>query len=310
MIRRASLVAIGCACLGLLPLVGSDAWSQEQQRPKDPDALRGEAEAGAWLHRLFLREMSAYEFFLDAELQHKLVMRREPVLTYPAKPLDFAGEIYVWTDRGRPAVIGCVFAGQVENTDRFRLFHEFHSLSLKPLAEVGGATGWQPEEAGIKFEPVRDMAEPEEKKDRRLTQMRAITHHFDARMIWKNMKVDLPLLTKPLYRYEVPDNDPALVDGAVFAYGHYEIQDPEVLLIVEAQRTKDGNRWYYAVARLTDRQAWVTYKGKEVWRANTGEPGIFDGVRSKRYGVFIVKEVLERVEAKEADPGRSEGRKQ
>lgn len=40
------------------------------------------------------------------------------------------------------------------------------------------------------------------------------------------------------------------------------------------------------------------------------EPGIFDGVRSKRYGVFIVKEVREKVVTNEADPGRGEGRKQ
>jgi hypothetical protein len=293
MIRRASLVAMGCACLASLPLVGSDARSL-LQRPKDPGALHREADAAAWLHRLFRREMSAYEFFLDAGRQHKLVMQPEPVLTFPAKLVDYAGQIYVWTDRGRPSVVGCVFAGQVENTDRFRLFHEFHSLSLTPMAEVGGATGWQPEEAGIKFEPVPDMAEPGEKKDRRFTEMRAIVHRFDSAMIWGNMKVDLPLLTRPLYRYEVPDNDPALVDGAVFAYGHKEIQDPEVLLIVEAQRTKDRVRWNYAVARLTDREAWVRYKGKEVWRANTGEPGIFDGVTSKRYGVFIVKEVREK----------------
>ena len=197
-------------------------------------ALRDEGDAAAWLHRLFHREMSAYSFFLDAELQHKLAMQPEPVLTFPAKLVDYAGQVYVWTDRGRPAVVGCVFAGQVENTDRFRLFHEFHSLSLKPLAEVGGADGWQPEEAGIKFEPVPDMAEPGEKKDRRLTQMRAIVHRFDSSMIWRDMKVELPLLTRLLYRYEVPDNDPVLVDGAVFAYGHKEIQDPEVLLIVES----------------------------------------------------------------------------
>jgi hypothetical protein len=50
-------------------------------------------------------------------------MRREPVLTFPAKLVDYAGESYVWTDREKPAVVGCVFAGRVEITERLRLFH-------------------------------------------------------------------------------------------------------------------------------------------------------------------------------------------
>ena len=73
-----------------------------------------------------------------------------------------------------------------------------------------------------------------------------------------------------LYRYELRENDSSHVDGALFVYAHYEIDYPEVLLIIEAQRMRNEVRWHYAAARLTDREAWVKYNGKEVWRAAAG----------------------------------------
>jgi len=108
-------------------------------------------------------------------------------------------------------------------------------------------------------------------------------------MFWKNMNVDLRFLSKPLYRYEVPDEGSSIVDGAVFAYAHKELDDPEVLLIIEAQRVGHEVRWHYALARLTDREAWVKCEGKEIWRTAADSAGIFDGVITKPYGVFIVK---------------------
>jgi hypothetical protein len=92
-----------------------------------------------------------------------------------------------------------------------------------------------------------------------------------------------------LYRYELRENDSSLVDGALFAYARYEI---------EAQRMRNEVRWHYAAARLTDREAWVKYNGKEVWRAAAGSKGIFDGVSTARYGVFFVKTIPREVDGK------------
>ena len=257
----------------------------------------GQPRASAWLHGIYFREMSAYDFFLDAEKQKKLVMRREPVLRYPAPPEQCWGEIYVWTDRGRAAVIGCVFGGPGETVNH-RIFHEFHSLAPKPLVAVGGATGWQPQEAGITFEPVPNTAEPDKDKARRLTQMWSIARRFSASMNWNNMEVTLRFLPQPLYRYELPEKDSSVVDGAVFAFAHNEIDDPEVLLIIEAQRTGNDVHWHYAPARLTNREARVEYKGKEIWRAAADLPGMFDGVTTKRYGVYLVKTIPHAVDGK------------
>ena len=38
---------------------------------------------------------------------------------------------------------------EAATTPRRRINHEFHLLAVKPLYAAGGATGWQPEEAGI-----------------------------------------------------------------------------------------------------------------------------------------------------------------
>ncbi len=88
MIRMTPLVAIGCAWSALLTFGGSNAWPQRVEAPNDRVATQTESKTSASLRRIFSREMSAYNFYLDAEKQQKLVMRREPVLRYPAPPED------------------------------------------------------------------------------------------------------------------------------------------------------------------------------------------------------------------------------
>ena len=67
--------------------------------------------------------------------------------------------------------------------------------------------------------------------------------------------------------------------------------DPELLLVIEARRTDQDTRWYYAPARFTNREVWLKYRDKEVWRADPASVGIFDGVTSKPYGAFGVKTI-------------------
>jgi hypothetical protein len=99
------------------------------------------------------------------------------------------------------------------------------------------------------------------------------------------------LLPQPIYRYEISDEDPTLVDGAVFAFVWTAGTDPEALLVIEARRTDQGIRWFYAPARFTNCEAWLQYRGKPVWRAEPATVGIFDGVTTKRYGAFSVKTI-------------------
>ena len=61
--------------------------------------------------------------------------------------------------------------------------------------------------------------------------------------------------------------------------------------MIEARKTDQGIRWYYAPARFTNRAAWLQYQGREVWCAEGATVGIFDGVTTKRYGAFFVKTI-------------------
>jgi len=56
-------------------------------------------------------------------------------------------------------------------------------------------------------------------------------------MTWQGMQVDLQLLPQPFYIYEIDDKESPVVDGALFAYATVNGADPEVLLVLEAQRT-------------------------------------------------------------------------
>lgn len=287
MARRNSL--IGCAWLVVVSLGGSAAWSQQPKPPKGPAAAPGDPKELAWLHGIFFREMSEYQFSLDGEKQQKLVMRREPILQYPT-PTNWWGEMYLWTDQGKAAVVGSVFGMKQPNSLR-RINHEFHSLSPHPLVASGGATGWQPREAGITFKPLPDAAQPAQDEAGRLAQMRDLAGRFRAGMIWGDTKVTLKRLPEPLYRYETTDKASSVVDGALFAFVGPRSGDPEVLLVLEAQRTDGAVRWHYAPARFTNREAWLMDQGKEVWRVDAYAFGNDDGAKTRRYGAFFVKAI-------------------
>lgn len=288
MSRRTSLV-VGCAALALLIVGGTSVRSGQQQSSKKPVPEPGETEVSAWLHDIFFRDVSAYDFYLDAEKQQKLVLQRKPAMRYPTA-VDYWGELYVWTDRGRPMIVGAMWGGP-DTKPHYRIFHEFHSLASQPLyCGEDGATKWQPEAAGIEFSPVPDALEPKKNPGQRLIQMREMASRFSANMIWRGGKeVDLKVITQPFYIYEIEDKDSPVVDGALFALSMDDPVDPEILLAIEAQRTDKGVVWQYAPIRYTNRETWVKYRDKEVWRTLADGIGVFDGVNTKPYFVQITK---------------------
>lgn len=281
------------AWLALQMLNGSAARPQQSETPrKDAPASRPEAKISDRLHEAFLRDVSDYDFALEADDRQKLELRREPVMRFTAGPDDFQGEVYVWTDHGVGAVVGCVWTGAVQGQRR-RIFHEFHSLTSQPLVSgPGGGTRWHSEEPGLKLEPIPDAPVPAENEARRLTQMRNLARSFSADMTKEGVKGDLRLLPQPLYRYKPTNKDSQVIDGALFAYvwagGPL---DPEVFLVIEARREGSRASWQFAPARFTNREATVKHKGREVWRAEPDSPGIFDGVTTKRYFVLPVKTI-------------------
>jgi len=266
--------------------LGGLARPQQPETPKD----QSKNERTAWLHEVYLREASAYKFFLDDQKRQKLKLRREPVMRWTSDG-DYNGEVYVWTNQGAATIVGCIFSGPRGKNAR-RIMHEFHSLSPNPLyAGERGGSGWLPQEPGIRLEPVPDAPEPAKNQARRLAQMRDLARRFTSQVQRENSKWKMRLLTQPIYRYEISDEKSPVVDGAVFAFLWTAGTDPEVLIAIEARSTDKGVRWYYAPARFTNCEAWLQYQGKEVWRADPATVGVFDGVTTKRYGAFQVKTI-------------------
>jgi hypothetical protein len=279
-------LAIGVGFAILVASVSGQAWPRQLERPND----QPKSKKAAWLHEVYLREASEYTFFLDDRNRQALDLRREPVMRWTSDS-DYNGEVYVWTLQGAAAIVGCIFSGPRGNNER-AIMHEFHSLNPNSLYAGGrGGSGWHPQEPGIKLEPVADAPAPAANPARRLAQMRELTRRFTAQVWREKSKWEMRLLTQPIYRYEISDEKAPILDGAVFCFVWTAGTDPEVLLILEARRTDKGEQWFYAPARFTNCEAWLQYRGKEVWRADPSPAGIFDGVTTTRYGAFQVKTI-------------------
>jgi hypothetical protein len=220
-----------------------------------------------------------YEFFLDKDRKVSLTFEPKPVFSW-AQDDDWSGDVFVWTARGRPQVIGCVLSGpgKPERPE----YHEFHTLSPEPLgsAEMPSKYRWAPE-AGVKFQKFD--GKPAATVAARLVQMRAITRDLKVFME-ADGKWELRLLPQPLFRYQPPDG--SVVDGALFAWVWTKGTDPELIVAVECHRTNDGLEWRYVPVRFTTREVWVKHDDKEVWRApahREGSGDVWTDVYTTRY---------------------------
>ena len=98
--------------------------------------------------------------------------------------------------------------------------------------------------------------------------MRTMAREFSATTHdAKNNRYELRLLPQPLYRYE--STDPQVLDGALFAFVTSAGTDPEGVLVIEARKPAGGGNpvWYRALARFTDLNLSVRYKGTEAFSA-------------------------------------------
>ena len=77
-----------------------------------------------------------------------------------------------------------------------------------------------------------------------------------------NIREELRLLPRPIYRYEMPAGD--LLDGAVFGFAIGAA--PNALLILELHKREGGAaEWKFAAAGSTWRRLSVKLDDKEVW---------------------------------------------
>lgn len=197
----------------------------------------------------------------------KLRLEPEPVFRWLLQ-LDrrFYGDIYVWTDDGRPEVVASITTvfGPTKKIET-----EIHSLSTgRPVMSHNGKPIWEPAVAGLELKPLADAPKPGATAAARLLQMRTLAAQFSVVADYggaKEAKEDLRLLGTPIYRYASAAHH--LTDGAMFVYSRGT--DPEVFLLIEArEKKKDEVEWQFAFVRFVGHATlWAVRAEKEVWRA-------------------------------------------
>ena len=144
---------------------------------------------------------------------------------------------------------------------------EYYSLASRPfLLRDGDQVLWQPRNVADEFRPVDESPTPADSRAKRLAQMRDIAREYSAYDDFtsnnQTTRHELRLLSNPLYRFAAAET--GVIDGAVFAF--VLGTDPELLLVLEAQKTGDGGRdWFYRFEAMTYWPVEVKRQGHSIW---------------------------------------------
>jgi hypothetical protein len=145
---------------------------------------------------------------------------------------------------------------------------------------------------GLKWKPIADAHAPADKPPGRDRQARRLAERFSADLIDRNKeRFPLRLLTTPLHRHDTIDSLDSR-GGALFAF--CQQTDPELLLLIEARKSRAGYRWEYAVAGFSDMDLYLRLDGKEVWR---DAPAFSSGAGVHSGGMVRVVETAAELEA-------------
>jgi hypothetical protein len=192
---------------------------------------------------------------------------RDPILRYSNPGVGRVyGDVYLITLDGRPEAILSIYKWFTPYTG---FEAEMQSLSTSKLRGHRDAREvWWPDRPGLEMKDVPDGPMPAASTVDRMGQMRSIASNFAGRLVDSRVgrtgeDQALRLLPKPLYRYEPRDSTPR--DGGLF--GFVVGTDPEFFLLLETRETPQGWRWKYGLARMNSDPLQVTFKGKEVWKA-------------------------------------------
>jgi hypothetical protein len=182
------------------------------------------------------------------------------------------GSYYVWTAKGRPALVGC-FLADSEKPDRRRAFIELHTMTDEPFTPLSFAAEqtyeWNPGAARNSTIPLNDVAAPAKQEQTRRSQMREIAEKFELTMFREtganDTQEELRMLARPLYRY--PASKDGSLEGAIFAFVTAKGTDPEFLLAVECDphATDNSNSWKVRPLRSCTRRLDLRRQGVTVW---------------------------------------------
>jgi hypothetical protein len=231
---------------------------------QEPAAAPSEADA-AKAYQARAKEIVA-SYGVTAGIDERPLDRpEEPILRWsnPLGGRQAHGEVFLWTDRGRPAAVLSMY----QYTDSSGVVHEHHewcSLALGPVAAIGPKT-WRPDVAGVELKPMPDAAGPADSPTRRLRQMRELAARFTAKKTTRQKETrDLRILPQPAYRYA--SSDPDVQDGAIFAL--VEATDPEIFLLLETRAVDGQPAWHYAFARMNSIHLEASLADRQVWLAD------------------------------------------
>jgi hypothetical protein len=239
------------------------------------------------LLELHTNDAASYSIYRDVQRTQKLELRREPVYrwTNPTRVGGQVGEVFVWTYRGRPEVVGSIFS-HPSGDGRRVMCHELHSLSLAVLVvDREASEQWVPQAAGVDLKPLEGAPPPARTAAQRLAQMRDLAREFTGRSLSDQGQTwELRLLPKPLYRYE--STDPDVLDGALFALVSSAGTDPEIILLLEARKSQSDHRWVFGSARFSDMNLWLNHQGKEVWSSIRSDENTFNHDAKHRFRFY------------------------
>jgi hypothetical protein len=235
-----------------------------------------------------LDEMSAHKQWGQTYrgIAESIIMRRgETVLELAPQPLHFYtnpvrmndqhGAIFLWTELGRPVVIGSIWSAMNRQNPSVRFVsHEWHSLSEDShvTATRGGKLLWEAAEPGVTWTKLEGMPPPANSRPLRLVQMRSLARGYGVQIDVQG-ESDLRLMDQPLFRYAGPAG--GALDGAIFTF--VMATDPELLILLEAREVGGPAAWQIAFARFGNKAMTVQKDGQTVWSCKAGAPGRSDG---------------------------------
>src|SRR4051812_47920903 len=161
-----------------LVLAASAAARDGSDAPKDAGSR------GSRLLALHTGDAESYAIYLDAARTQRLELRREPIYRWsnPTRNGGQEGDIFIWTDRGRPEVVASIFSHPRAGRAERRLCHELHSLSEAVLVvDRDSPNRWEPKAAGVDLEPVPGAPVPAASATQRTIQIRGLAREFSGR---------------------------------------------------------------------------------------------------------------------------------
>lgn len=220
------------------------------------------------------------ELYLDTAKQYRLTRRddgeeiqfQEDALFEWASIDDFHGAVFAWSEKGRPAMVATIFSFPQSDLKQRLLVHEFASFAEAEVALAGPSKiEWKPPQGTM--QPVPGAKPPPGKEKQLTLHCRRLAKEFSASLNRRGERWDLRLLPTPLIEYYEPRED--ILGGALFAFVGYST-DPEILLLLEARKSKGGPTWYFQPVRFSDKSLFLSFQDKSVWeslRAGHGSKG-------------------------------------